>query len=684
MEKTQEGMLRTLLATILTEVPELMPIISPNRFKSDLLQGEPWTRIELFDTFRRALEQREVDYKFCLFIDGLDEYAGDHDEIARFIKDITTLPNVKICVACREWLIFEYHFGNEANTSSIRKIRLQDHTKHDIQYYITDKLVKDPRFPPESHLKLPDMGLFGLPDTTTSPTSAALNENDNIAKAIPYRYDDLVAEITDRAQGVFLWVYLVCIELIKGLTNGDSLDMLKARLRSLPTDLEEYFTAMINRMDKLYHRQCAQILLVMDSAKGPLEILSFYLLETSNIELVLNIPVQERHVNVLEMQRERLATTLRARGTDLIEVIRNQKLRNDQYGWEVAFIHRTVKDFLATPEAIKVLKERLGIPFDVNKYLAYDILFQIKRMPTSESLTNYKLRYELRELLEDMAHYVRLKEVNENVTEEQLLDEMEKVLTTRSAKGYDFWNGWISGSKQAYRKNSMLAFAVEQDLCIYTARKLEECPDLAKGSSDMSPLLKHAHYRVARKGGIRKTLEPNPQMIKTIQKYGSKPDGQLYAQAIKPIIDIEDTSEETTPKGSPVLQPVKAATSEVEGESEGGVFCPPNGANGILMGTAECFAPISRTGTMEETIRDSSPSREINPPFASPSTTSYASSPDSPIEMENLSTKQVAPDSRIERFENFHDWRWQLIVLTLTFWISGAVWLFGKTSSSPR
>ena len=148
MEKTQEGMLRTLLATILTQVPELMPIISPNRFKSGLLQGEPWTRIELFDTFRRALEQREVDYKFCLFIDGLDEYAGDHDEIARFIKDITALPNVKVCVACREWLIFEYHFGNEANTSSIRKIRMQDHTKDDIQYYVTDKLVKDPRFPP--------------------------------------------------------------------------------------------------------------------------------------------------------------------------------------------------------------------------------------------------------------------------------------------------------------------------------------------------------------------------------------------------------------------------------------------------------------------------------------------------------------------------------------------------------
>ena len=164
----------------------------------------------------------------------------------------------------------------------------------------------------------------------------------------------------------------------------------------------------------------------------------------------------------------------------------------------MTFIHRTVKDFLATPKAIKVLKERLGSPFDVNKYLAYDILFQIKRMPTSESLTNYMLRYELRQLLEDMAHYIRLKEVDENVTEERLLDEMEKVLTERSSKGYDFWNGWISGSNRLTRKNSMLAFAVgARSLHLHSSANLKSAPDLAKGSSDMSPLLNHARYRVA-------------------------------------------------------------------------------------------------------------------------------------------------------------------------------------------
>jgi hypothetical protein len=659
MEKTQEGMLRTLLATILTEVPELMPVISPNRWETELLQGEPWTRLELFDTFRRALEQGGVNYKFCLFIDGLDEYAGDHDEIARFIKDITALPNVKVCVACREWPIFEYHFGNESNASSIRKIRLQDYTKDDIQHYITDKLVKDPRFPREAHLELPDMGLFGLPDTKSPPTSPTSDGNDDTAEDTPNQYDDLVAEITDRAQGVFLWVYLVCIELLKGLTNRDTLDMLHTRLSSLPTDLEEYFTSMINRMDKLYHRQCAQILLLMHSAKEPLEILSFYLLETWNIDLVLDMPIQESHVKALDMQRKRLSTTLRARGTDLIEVIRNQQRRNEQYGWEVTFIHRTVKDFLATPKATEVLKERLGGPFDVNKYLAYDILFQIKRMPTTETLTNYKMRYELRELLEDMAHYIRLKEVEENVTEERLLDEMDRALIARSAKGLDFWNGWINGSKQSYRRNSMLAFAVERDLCIYTSHKLKICPDLAKGSSDMSPLLDHARNRSVTKGGIKETLDPNPQMIRTIQKYGSKPS-----------TDIRDTSKETTPKASPILQPMKAAIGEVEedwadGMSRSGDDCK------TLIGTAECFASISRTDTLDTAIRDPSPRHESHSPASA--------SPTAP-----LASFESPPKNPIEKFRSVHDWQWQFVTLTMVFWISGVVWLFGRLSSWPR
>jgi hypothetical protein len=34
------------------------------------------------------LKEEPVTFKMCLFIDGLDDYDGDYDEMARFLKDV--------------------------------------------------------------------------------------------------------------------------------------------------------------------------------------------------------------------------------------------------------------------------------------------------------------------------------------------------------------------------------------------------------------------------------------------------------------------------------------------------------------------------------------------------------------------------------------------------------------------
>ena len=37
--------------------------------------------------------------KMCLFINGLDEYDGDNEEMARFLIEVARLPSVKsVCV----------------------------------------------------------------------------------------------------------------------------------------------------------------------------------------------------------------------------------------------------------------------------------------------------------------------------------------------------------------------------------------------------------------------------------------------------------------------------------------------------------------------------------------------------------------------------------------------------------
>lgn len=63
---------------------------------------------------------------------------------------------------------------------------------------------------------------------------------------------------------------LVCDKLLQGFTNLDSLDTLQVRLRSLPTDLEQYFQRMIERIEPVYHAQCAQILQLLLAARRPM------------------------------------------------------------------------------------------------------------------------------------------------------------------------------------------------------------------------------------------------------------------------------------------------------------------------------------------------------------------------------------------------------------------------------
>jgi hypothetical protein len=42
-----------------------------------------WTLGKLQRAFQRLLDLSSEDLKLCFFIDGLDEYEGDHEELAQ-------------------------------------------------------------------------------------------------------------------------------------------------------------------------------------------------------------------------------------------------------------------------------------------------------------------------------------------------------------------------------------------------------------------------------------------------------------------------------------------------------------------------------------------------------------------------------------------------------------------------
>lgn len=131
-QRSQLGFLRSLLFEVLQKYEELIPVIFPWLWAKQYsrltdrsrLERNSWSLSQLKQGFKRLVNQRILAFRLCLFVNGLDEYEGDHEEIASLFHTITSsrLSSVKVCVSSRPLLGFHDAFGGEAG------LRLQDLT----------------------------------------------------------------------------------------------------------------------------------------------------------------------------------------------------------------------------------------------------------------------------------------------------------------------------------------------------------------------------------------------------------------------------------------------------------------------------------------------------------------------------------------------------------------------------
>ena len=169
-------------------------------------------------TFKAIVRQKAIPLKICFLIDGLDEFDGDHDEMAGFFKDTTDSEHVKACLSSRPWVVSGELFG------ACQGLQLQNLTYQDIQKYVSDKLGGSDAFQRLS---------------SRDPVHA------NIAK-------DLKLEIVEKAEGVFLWVKLVVQSLLNGIRNRDNLSHLWNRLRLLPRELKPLYNRLLDLIEPIY------------------------------------------------------------------------------------------------------------------------------------------------------------------------------------------------------------------------------------------------------------------------------------------------------------------------------------------------------------------------------------------------------------------------------------------------
>ena len=186
----------------------------------DLNLTGSWTERRLQTTLSQVLDQIQSSCRICFFIDGLDEFDEDDDDLITFVQNMLLRTSVKVCSSSRPHKAFEDAFGSSS------KLRLQDLTSKDIQKYVTDKFQDVPQL-------------------------------NSMIKRNEHEMNELKEQIVDRAEGVFLWVSLAVKDQIDGLRCDDSPEQLQERLASLPSEVEGIYRRMLLQIDRIHRKEAS-------------------------------------------------------------------------------------------------------------------------------------------------------------------------------------------------------------------------------------------------------------------------------------------------------------------------------------------------------------------------------------------------------------------------------------------
>ena len=344
MQRSERGMLQEILYQILSRDVDLIKAAFPDRWEEDLSnlrKPEPWSRDELLEALQIILKQDEQQTRYFFAIDGLDEYSGEDDRtsLVETIQWLAKLPGIKMCVSSRPWNVFSNAFERLPG-----KLYLEDITREDISLYIHGRLTPLLRNRPN--------------------------------------FTPLVTRIIDKAQGVFLWVFLVVRSLREGLEEGDSITILHKRLEEFPSDLEDYFRLIMSRVSKTYRKQTSQALkmasmLIKDDSPHQIydspTFLSFWLLSQGTLDgpdFAFDFEMQEVGQDEVEAMALDTKRFLNACCKDFLYLSNaNLEMRDDGVAEQVDFLHRTVYDFLQNDDVSALLNTNVPLHFKEKIFL---------------------------------------------------------------------------------------------------------------------------------------------------------------------------------------------------------------------------------------------------------------------------------------------------------------------------
>lgn len=459
----------------------------------------------LMGYFTTLIEQASIPTKMCFFIDGLDEYDGDHRAIAQLFQRLAVSPHIKVCVSSRPLLPFEDAF------KSTPSLRLQDLTARDITFYVTSNFEKNVYFQQFD------------------------SEEPDQAKA-------LLMEIVSKADGVFLWVKLVVISLLEGLGNRDDILDLKRRIDLLPRDLETLFSSMLAKIPGFYRRSASELFQMMHCSQEhrafvmngtphiSLCLITLALSDEPNLEAAITSDFEEMEFQEITKRCKRMEDRLKVRTMGLLEVPSLGCLEGhigSAACGTVQYVHRTVRDYLDTAEAKStLLLETSGSDFNANTSLLSGYVQRLKAKVDLASVVGTILLTGLKH-----AHYM---EAEVAFPETRLVHELGRAkeifvdtdgerCTLGPAAGPDsIVRILLEGShRQLYRP--FIYLSIEHNLCSHIDDTLRHDKEiLNREGLSLEELL---HYALRPRDSTR-WCPLSTKMIYTILQRGANPNGR--------------------------------------------------------------------------------------------------------------------------------------------------------------
>lgn len=342
LQKSLSGLYRSILYQVLKDEEQLYRVAFPEWRQK--FSDEPPTLSMLSAAMTRILAAHKPLKTWLFVIDGLDEYQGtrmEKAELADRMLKMAHAHNVRMIVSSRPEECFEHAFR------ACYKLRLEELTERDIQAFLLSMLTSNP----------------DLPVLTSS-------ERDELHK--------IEDHIRANAQGVFLWVTLMCNEVVDSIIHKEDAARIRTRISKLPRELDGLFTHILTERIHENHRAQAYRCLAMalqwrtgkdtnmNHAKILPEILAIGQKASTYTEACVVASIEkEQYRQCVEQAEVQIKTWCQG----LLECVRDplepvsQRTRTHK---SVVFLHRSLFDYLQEQEENgNLLKGNLGEHFDV-------------------------------------------------------------------------------------------------------------------------------------------------------------------------------------------------------------------------------------------------------------------------------------------------------------------------------